>query len=95
MRGPDEQTSHVFNYPSPEQRVRPNHPLRATPRCSMARPAWPRMASDPNCSELFRFRKERRRQLIETNGSSGWIRTSNPPVNSKVQVVGLAGSSCR
>jgi hypothetical protein len=29
------------------------------------------------------------------NGSSGWTRTSNPPVNSKMQVVGLAGSSCR
>ena len=27
--------------------------------------------------------------------SSGWIRTSNPPVNSVMQVVGLAGSSCR
>jgi hypothetical protein len=29
------------------------------------------------------------------NGSSGWIRTGNPPVNSVMQVVGLAGSSCR
>ena len=28
-------------------------------------------------------------------GSSGWIRTSNPPVNSVMQVIGLAGSSCR
>jgi hypothetical protein len=28
-------------------------------------------------------------------GSSGWIRTSNPPVNSVTQVIGLAGSSCR
>jgi hypothetical protein len=28
-------------------------------------------------------------------GSSGWIRTSNPPVNSVTQVFGLAGSSCR
>jgi hypothetical protein len=29
------------------------------------------------------------------SGSSGWIRTSNPPVNSVTQVAGLAGSSCR
>ena len=28
------------------------------------------------------------------NGSSGWIRTSNPPVNRLTQVFGLAGSSC-
>jgi len=25
-------------------------------------------------------------------GSSGWTRTSNPPVNSQMQVIGLAGS---
>ena len=29
MRGPDEQTSHLFSYLSPEQRVRADHPLRA------------------------------------------------------------------
>ena len=29
MRGPDEHTSHLFSYLSPEQRVRPDHPLRA------------------------------------------------------------------
>jgi len=29
MRGPDEQTSGMFSYLSPEQRVRPDHPLRA------------------------------------------------------------------
>ena len=29
MRGPDEQTSDMFSYLSPEQRVRPDHPLRA------------------------------------------------------------------
>src|SRR5437868_3728836 len=29
MRGPDEQTSHMFSYLSPEQRVRADHPLRA------------------------------------------------------------------
>jgi site-specific recombinase XerC len=29
------------------------------------------------------------------HGSSGWTRTSNPPVNSRMQVFGLAGSSCR
>lgn len=29
MRGPDEQTSHMFSYLSPEQRVRQDHPLRA------------------------------------------------------------------
>src|SRR5438094_443911 len=29
MRGPDEQTRHMFSYLSPEQRVRADHPLRA------------------------------------------------------------------
>ena len=29
MRGPDDQTSGMFSYLSPEQRVRPDHPLRA------------------------------------------------------------------
>ena len=29
MRGPDEKTSHLFSYLSPEQRVRPDHPLRS------------------------------------------------------------------
>ena len=29
MRGPDEQTHHMFSYLSPEQRVRADHPLRA------------------------------------------------------------------
>jgi len=29
VRGPDEQTSDMFSYLSPEQRVRPDHPLRA------------------------------------------------------------------
>jgi transposase len=29
MRGPDEQTSHMFSYVVPEHRVRPDHPLRA------------------------------------------------------------------
>jgi transposase len=32
MRGPDEQTSHMFSYLSPEERVRPDHPLRAIRR---------------------------------------------------------------
>ena len=32
MRGPDEQTSHMFSYLSPEQRVRPDHPLRVIRR---------------------------------------------------------------
>ena len=32
MRGPDEQTSGLFSYLSPEQRVRPDHPLRAVRR---------------------------------------------------------------
>ncbi len=38
-----------------------------------------------------------RRHVIEfpkKSGSSGWARTSNPPVNSLMQVFGLAGSSC-
>jgi hypothetical protein len=30
-------------------------------------------------------RKCRRLQLIEKIGSSGWIRTSNPPVNSRAR----------
>ena len=29
MRGPDEQTSHLFSYVVPEHRVRQDHPLRA------------------------------------------------------------------
>ena len=29
MRGPDEQTQHMFSYLSPEQRVPADHPLRA------------------------------------------------------------------
>jgi hypothetical protein len=32
MRGPDDQTSHMFSYLSPEQRVRADHPLRAVRR---------------------------------------------------------------
>jgi transposase len=32
MRGPDDQTSGMFSYLSPEQRVRPDHPLRAVRR---------------------------------------------------------------
>src|SRR5687768_8962653 len=32
MRGPDEQTSHMFSYIVPEQRVRQDHPLRAIRR---------------------------------------------------------------
>ena len=36
MRGPDDQTSHMFSYLSPEQRVRPDHPLRAIRRMTDA-----------------------------------------------------------
>ena len=32
MRGPDEQTNDMFSYLSPEERVRPDHPLRAIRR---------------------------------------------------------------
>ena len=32
MRGPDDQTSDMFSYLSPERRVRPDHPLRAIRR---------------------------------------------------------------
>ena len=44
-------------------------------------------------------KRERRRyrspeNLHEKIGSSGWIRTNNPPVNRKTQVVYLVGSSC-
>jgi hypothetical protein len=38
-------------------------------------------------------RKVCRPQLIEKNGSSGWIRTSNPPVNRLMQIGYLVGSS--
>jgi hypothetical protein len=40
-------------------------------------------------------RRVGRPQVIERIGSSGRIRTYNPPVNSVEQVIGLAGSSCR
>jgi hypothetical protein len=33
-------------------------------------------------------------RIPKKNGSSGWTRTSNPPVNSLMPVFGLAGSSC-
>jgi hypothetical protein len=38
-------------------------------------------------------RKVGRPQIIEKIGSSGWIRTSNPPVNSgvSVELLGVAG----
>ena len=36
MRGPDDQTSDMFSYLSPEQRVRPDHPLRAVRRITDA-----------------------------------------------------------
>ena len=32
MRGPDDQTSGMFSYLSPEERVRQDHPLRAIRR---------------------------------------------------------------
>jgi hypothetical protein len=38
---------------------------------------------------------QRLAKLFNGFGSSGWIRTSNPPVNSVIQVFGLGGSSCR
>ena len=44
---------------------------------------------------VTRRRKMRCSQVIENIGSSGRIRTYNPPVNGVTQVVGLAGSSCR
>ena len=36
MRGPDDQTNHMFSGLSPEQRVRPDHPLRAIRRLTDA-----------------------------------------------------------
>ena len=38
MRGPDEQTNAMFSYLSPEQRVRPDHPLRAIRRLVWRQP---------------------------------------------------------
>src|SRR5438552_17601683 len=51
MRGPDEQTSHMFSYLSPEQRVRQDHPLRAIRRMTDAvlaslSPRFTKMYSD-------------------------------------------------
>ena len=51
MRGPDEQTSDMFSYLSPEQRVRPDHPLRAIRAMTdevlrALSPRFPRMYSD-------------------------------------------------
>jgi transposase len=51
MRGPDEQTSHLFSYVVPEDRVRPDHPLRAIRRLSdevlaALSPRFDRMYSD-------------------------------------------------
>jgi integrase len=34
-------------------------------------------------------------EFVKEFGSSGWTRTSNPPVNRFMQVFGLVGSSCR
>jgi transposase len=51
MRGPDEHTSHMFSYLSPEQRVRADHPLRAIRRMTdevfaALSPRFTRMYSD-------------------------------------------------
>lgn len=51
MRGPDEQTSHMFSYVVPEQRVRHDHPLRAIRRMTdevlvTLSPRFDRMYSD-------------------------------------------------
>ncbi|MEO8071363.1 MAG: IS5 family transposase, partial [Acidobacteriota bacterium] len=51
MRGHDEQTSGMFSYLSPEQRVRPDHPLRAIRRMTdevfvTLSPRFARMYSD-------------------------------------------------
>jgi transposase len=51
MRGPDEQTSHMFSYIAPEHRVRQDHPLRAIRRMTddvlaTLSPRFDRMYSD-------------------------------------------------
>ena len=51
MRGSDEQTSHMFSYIAPEQRVRADHPLRAVRRLTdevltTLSPRFDRMYSD-------------------------------------------------
>src|SRR5947207_1959241 len=51
VRGPDEQTKDMFSYLSPEERVRPNHPLRAIRRMTdevlrELSPRFARMYSD-------------------------------------------------
>jgi len=44
MRGADDQTKDMFSYLSPEERVRPDHPLRAIRRMTddVLRSLWPR-----------------------------------------------------
>jgi hypothetical protein len=49
------------------------------------------MASEKGNVKIWQ--KIRPQQIIEKIGSSGWIRTSNPPVNRLTQVVYLVGSS--
>src|ERR1700676_3212 len=51
MRGPDDQTSHMFSYLSPEQRVRADHPLRTVRRLTdevldVLSPRFTKMYSD-------------------------------------------------
>jgi transposase len=51
MRGPDEQTKDMFSYLSPEERVRPDHPLRAIRRMTddvlrVLSPRFTKMYSD-------------------------------------------------
>jgi transposase len=51
MRGPDDQTSHLFSYLSPEQRVRADHPLRTIRRLTdealdVLSPRFAKMYSD-------------------------------------------------
>ena len=48
--------------------------------------------------QLYPQRSESRSRSVKfpkETGSSGWTRTSNPPVNRLMQVIGLEGSSCR
>jgi hypothetical protein len=71
--------------------------LASVPRasgCSQALDKHPHKMGSEKGNVKIR-RKVGRPQVVERIGSSGWIRTTNPPVNSVTQVVGLAGSSCR
>jgi hypothetical protein len=77
----------LLDPPPPTPAAPPAVAAEARPIPKRARKGQRRSQADRTVVEMREFLKE--------NGSSGWARTSNPPVNSVTQVVGLPGSSCR